>query len=313
MSKTAIPEAIRGNLYHVAPEKLITSVPKDHPLYDERSSYALNESQVAYMMKHGCKLPVICYKQDKEEFGLSIGDLLVADGRQRTAALCEARRRMTSEGVPDADLPLMPVVLQAVPVKLRDEMLEETMLVSNSYRHDDPPMVLARKVRAFFDRSFARGKSEEETTLRAQEVFNCSAATIRNRLIVLDTDACVQEALDKGAITFSDAVEISAIPKELQSAALKSALLRNETAKVDGDGNVSIDEEKAKAKKSKKSRKKVENRKPGPAKIRKILDDAMIDEKTQTILKWVLGDISDRTVAEHVKGWPAPVKKKDKK
>lgn len=283
-----LSNATRSNLYLMSPEDLIIACDKDHPLYDERKDYAINERQVVYMMRAGCDLPVIARKEGEQ--------VIVIDGRQRVQAAREANKRLAKEGTAPADLICLPVVFK----RADDGTVVETMIASNSFARTDSPLTSARKVLAYIN----RGKTAEQ----AAEVFNCHVGTINSRLSLLESIVEVQKALEKRAIGTQDAIDISKLPREEQKAALDKALQSNGTAKVSENGTVEVDE--GKIPNTHRLRKK--NTKPGKATIRKIMEDAPVSAEVQAILRWVLGDATSAETAMEIKGFPKPKAKKEK-
>lgn len=277
MSKQAI-EGQRINGFLVEPENLKIVTEPSHFLYDERVKLPLDENLVLNIMAHGVKQAVLAKKD---------GDsVLVVDGRQRVRAAIEANKRLKKEGKE-------PVRVKVLMEKGDEADLFGTLILANELRHDDTPMIKAKKAA----RLISMGRSEEEAAI----TYGVSTATIKNWLKLLDASAKVRKAVDDGKITATAAVKLSALSAEEQDEALDEI--------VSGGGTtVREAEHKVKAKKGKTkgdgrpSIKKVQ-------KLKELMEEELkqIDKKMPAhdelagiieVLGWVIDGTKSDIVAE---------------
>jgi ParB family chromosome partitioning protein len=191
MSKQAIPDSKRADLFKVEPERLRLVTDKSHVLYDPRVELPPDEALIASIRASGVLEP-IAVRKDGTEFE-------VVFGRRRTKAAVELNRRSSkSEQI------LVPVFVW----KGTDAEAYQAQLAENCVRQDDLPSVVVAKL----SRGLRFGCTETDLAVAA----GCTPDTIRNRLKLLDADKAVIAAVDAGTIGETQARKLTALPREQQ-------------------------------------------------------------------------------------------------
>jgi ParB family chromosome partitioning protein len=167
----------------------------EHPLYDERINLPLDEGMIKQIMRRGIKTPVVVTKDPES------GAVLLKAGRQRVRNAREANKRLRKAGEE-------PIWVPATTERgFSDEAsLMETMMIENSFRQDDTPVVRAKKIQRYLE----RGRSEEQ----AAELLGLSVATIKNLLGLLEAPAAVRNAVDNGKITATEGYQLAKLQPE---------------------------------------------------------------------------------------------------
>lgn len=292
MSKTAIPNAKRSNLFMVEPEELTMvwdetdarynkfnlveimgekdSLDPDHLLYDSKINIAVTELQVNNVNALGVELNVVCRKNgDKIE---------VIDGRQRVKWARYANLKRKKNGEP----PLR------VPVRLKrgnEKGFLATLISTNEMRCADDMLNLATKA----NRLVESGYEIEEIA----GWFNCTKQTIKNRLALLELSDKVQKACKDQQITVTEALKFRKEDHAKQDEFLKTHIAAEGRRKARADKSIG-EGHGAKPKKNKrpKAPKKVEIR---------TLIEALPQSKTRAALEWAIGDLSTRKAKELIK------------
>jgi ParB-like chromosome segregation protein Spo0J len=122
------------------------------------------------------------------------GKVEISDGRQRTLAAREAKKRLKKQGLPPIRLP---VHLK----RANDSQLMAMMITANEHATEDSPMNRANKAQRYI----SLGHDEREVAI----MFGTSESTVKNLLRLLDAPAAVRNAVDAGKITASDAYKLS--------------------------------------------------------------------------------------------------------
>lgn len=207
MAKQAIPDASRGTFFLVEPE-MVTIIGLDtphkegeHPLYDERIKLPLDEALVRNIRVYGNKESVKIRKN---------GEVFeVIDGRQRTRAVREAKRRAVEAG---EQPPKLKVELE----RGSEETMLGIMISMNELRHDDTTMVKARKASSLV----ALGHSEHSVAI----MFGVSVQNIRLYRKVTELAPAVQKAIDRGEVSVNAATKLHPLSHEEQTNKLAELL-----------------------------------------------------------------------------------------
>lgn len=202
MGKQAKTSAKRGSLYTFDPNDLLivgldTGHTKTHPLWDERAFMPLDEALVLNIQTYGVIEPIsIC--RDGEQ-------VLVVDGRRRVLHAREAADRQEKAGEVAVRVP-------AVIKKGSEGRLLGISRAANALRQDDSPMANAHNAQRMID----FGEDEEAVAI----TYGVGIQTVRNWLKLLDLDASVQKAVEKGEIGATSAARLSGLSRDEQKSTL---------------------------------------------------------------------------------------------
>lgn len=179
----------------VDPEDLIivgidTDDDQEHPLYDERAFYPLDENLVRNIMVYGVIQPVTVRKE--------AGQRYVVTGRQRVKAAREAAKRQRNTGTYVLKVPTRPAAVE-------DRLIAGIVVSENEQRQDDTPAVKAFKAA----RMMTFGADLTEVAL----AFGRSEVTIRNWLTFVKADPRIHEAVTVGEISMQSGVELARLPR----------------------------------------------------------------------------------------------------
>lgn len=180
------------------PEQLVLITDPNHPAYDPRVHRPINEERVQSILRFGVKTPVKVKKLD--------GKWVVVDGRGRTQDAREANRRLLAEGK-------SPITIECAEDDSDDVF--EASIVGNSLREDDDPITLAHKIERYLT-GRDRTPSQPRTTKDAVAAFGCSAPKIQTLRRLLLLDATIQEAIKTGKIGYSCCVPWTRLPRHKQ-------------------------------------------------------------------------------------------------
>lgn len=274
-------ESKRQNLHFYNPDDLtiigIDEGGQDHPLYDERVELPVDEGLMRSILAKGV-LQNITVVTDGDK-------LLVVTGRQRVRATRAANEMLRKSGKKEEDLILIP----ARKARGDDGGLIQIGVMENELRREDSALVKARKAQRMLD----RGKNEDDVAL----AFGVTKPAVANYLKLLELDEKVQEAVDKGVIAYTRAIQLHGYSKEEQRKRLAEA----PPAPVKGGAD--------KAKGGKKGRKTQVRgaRGPNKNKVRKVFEHESVSDSAQKMLAWVLGEISTEEAQETIKGFPKEI------
>lgn len=173
---------------------LDTDDDEKHPLYDERINFALDDKLVANIMVLGVR--------DAVEVREEAGKLYVIDGRQRTRAVRDIRRRQELEGSEEK------IYLPILKVNGDDNRMIAIAHSKNVHRKSDDVLTNARKAARQFD--FCGDLDMVAVT------FGRSRTTINNWFSLLEADTSVIEAVEDGKISANRGIELASYPKNEQ-------------------------------------------------------------------------------------------------
>jgi len=207
MAKQAIPGASRGTVFLVdADLPVIIGLDTahkegEHPLYDERIKLPLQEGFVRNIQRYGNKEAVKIRKN---------GDVFeVIDGRQRTRAVREAKKRAEAAG---EIVPRLKVELE----RGSEEDQVGIMISLNELRSANSPLVKAHKA----CRLLASGYSENDVAL----MFNVSVQNIRLWRKLEELAPAVKSAIDKEQIAAHAAIKLHELSHTEQTVKLTELL-----------------------------------------------------------------------------------------
>jgi ParB family chromosome partitioning protein len=170
-------------------------------LFDERIGLDLDDNFVKNIMVYGINTPVLC----RDEAGRTV----VVDGRQRVRAAREANHRFSAAGEIQLKVPV-------VFINGSDKRVQGIMISANEQRRDDTVLTKAKKAA----RMLAMTGSKEEVAI----AFGKTTVTINSWLRLVNAVSDVHEAIEAGLISATAGVELSALPRDEQIAALTDLL-----------------------------------------------------------------------------------------
>lgn len=282
----------RSNAYSFDPNDLYvygldTDHGEDHPLVDDDLDRVrkLDEDMIANIEHRGVIEPI--------EVTVVDDHIVVINGRRRVVHCREANARRTARGEEAWKI-------RAITMRGSEDDIEHklTAISANMFRADHGILAQARKMAQLMNRNVPE--------VVVANSFGVSVGTIANRMALLGLSAKVQKAVDRGDITPTAALELKTLEKSEQDEALVKLLESGGGRR--GQANAArelADPEKA--------------AKPSMARLRKLLateEFKGLDEQTQRVLRWVVGDLKTPTTIEGLSAaWKAtkPAKKEGKK
>ncbi|ROS15888.1 ParB family chromosome partitioning protein [Raoultella sp. BIGb0399] len=185
----------KTNVLMFEPKNLHLVTDKTHPLYDERIHLPINEAMVLNIMDQGVLEPIIVWKDPET------GKSCVVDGRQRVRHTLEANKLLAKEGK-------APLLVPAVTKRGSAVRMAQAMVSANEIRQADTPLGRAKKMADALD----RGHDEEDLAL----MFGVSIQTVRATLSLLDATQAVRDAVEQGAITVTQARQLTSLTPDEQ-------------------------------------------------------------------------------------------------
>ncbi len=184
---------------------------EEHPLFDERVFWPVDEHLVKNIGYYGIQQPVLVRREG--------GSYHVIDGRQRVRA---ARSAAVSSGEKGEHQLKVPCRL----VQQNDKVVSGIMISTNELRKDDTILGKAMKAARLLDQL---GSINEVAT-----AFGRTVPSIRNWLKLAEADPTIHDAVDKGILTAASAIEISRYDREEQVEALERVMDRVAKATPEG-------------------------------------------------------------------------------
>lgn len=181
----------QSNLLTFDPDKLVLVTDESSPLYDPRVHLPVDEAMARNIDFQGVIEPIGISKNPET------GETEVVFGRQRVKAARLANQWRHDRGVPPRLIP--GVVWHGERKDALDAIVGE-----NEARTADTPLGRAEKMR----RHLALGKGEDQIAV----IYNCSVATVRDTLALLDSPKVVQNAVESGQITLTHAKALAKLP-----------------------------------------------------------------------------------------------------
>lgn len=181
----------QSNLLTFDPDKLVLVTDESSPLYDPRVHLPVDEAMARNIDYQGMLEPVAVSKNPET------GETEVVFGRSRVKAarLCNQWRR--ERGVE-------PRLVPGVVWHGKRENALDAIVSENESRTADTPLGRAEKMR----RHMALGKGEDQIAV----IYNCTIATVRDTLALLDSPRVVQNAVEAGQITLTHARALAKLP-----------------------------------------------------------------------------------------------------
>jgi ParB family chromosome partitioning protein len=276
-------EAKRGTIFYFDPDDLVVITDKDHPLYDPRVGVELTADFVNSIKQRGVIEPVVIRKNGEVPE--------IVDGRQRVLAAREANRQLKAEGGTTLSIP-------AVQWRGDDGGAFETAILLNEQRRDDSVTEKAAKASALAQ----RGRTEEEIAA----TFGKSVSTVKAWLKLMDLHPKVQEAVDRGLVSASDAArKLGTLTREDQVKALADLSQNGHTVReaVTKHGG------RAGAKML-----------PGKKLLRRLVDvnrenegRDVLSKREIALLSFITGDLSEGKVGEVISGFLPLLRQAEKK
>jgi ParB family chromosome partitioning protein len=303
MAKQAYPGAKRGEVFHVDPLEegpegypyrvviigLDTNHKRgEHPFWDPRACAPLEPAFVANVGHYGNRDAVLLRK---EKVGTGENDyvFIVIDGRQRTKAtrLNAETAKKTGEKAP---------LLKVETDRSREEVQVGVMISLNEHRHDDGPMVKARKASDLLGQGY--------DLAAVSNMFGVSRQAISNWQKLATLHKSVQKAVEMGKVSATAAIQLSDLPDADQKTKL---------AEMIESGATGVDNARRERTGRKNGTKPAAaGKRPGITAIRRVAEnDAFIESLSpdaKHILNWVLGDAE---AAAGVEGLAAALKGKE--
>lgn len=211
MSKSLPVEHGRSDLYWISPTDLVvvgfdTEDGPEHDLCDEESNNtpedpATIESIVAVGVQQAVQARLA---------KLASGPRLeVIDGRGRTRCARKAAERYQKRTGDDL---VIPVIIKRGP----DDELFDIRVILNSMRREESALSKGRAA----VRMLNRGRSPADAAVR----FGVDEQTVKNWILLTESDDSVKKAIEKGKITSSAAMRLAKLPTDTQKAALEELL-----------------------------------------------------------------------------------------
>jgi ParB-like chromosome segregation protein Spo0J len=177
---------------------------EEHPLFDERAFWPLDENLMRNILVYGVLEPVRVRKE--------AGRRLVVDGRQRVKAAREAKTRQTQAGEFQVKVPTFET-------KGDDKRVSGIMISLNEQRQNDDILTKALKAARRFD---ITGDDIEMVAID----FGRTPGTIKNWLSLAAADPKIHGAMKENPpkISSSAAIELSKLPREEQVKELNKLL-----------------------------------------------------------------------------------------
>lgn len=254
-AELARPKKADLEVFEIDPSKLTLVKTKGHHLYDPRVLDPVNKS------------PGSLYSLIKE-FGWTHGALeleratvedvdylLVVDGKQRTMALLAVNEERAKAGEP-------PILARAFVSGGGPVSQFVRMFVANKARKDYTPMQEAQMLQNLVrlsmeavpeDQPASRVKARQEAEHQGALLLGCSIDSVKNRMKLNDAAPEVKKALERGAISQSDALKIVGSGKTTRPATEQINLLKATPEKTPGKRRT----------KSKKAAERASSQKPG--------------------------------------------------
>ena len=265
---------VRGSVYILDPDSIViigvdTNDGPEHPLYDERIKWPLDEKMVLNIMEFGVMEPVLARRN---------GALAeVIDGRRRVLHAREANKRLTKSGREPIGVSLH--------MKRGDEKHLVGMSISaNEIRSDDSPMAKARKTARYME----MGHSEAQAAL----IFGVDEITIKGWMKLMDLAPAVQKLVDQGVVSASAAAKLANLSHDDQKKQIEELLKSGKK----------VTAKKVERKKKQKSGDDEAYEAPGRRVIRKVLERnetaQLLSEDFVRALRWTIGKMPET----HIKG-----------
>ena len=171
---------------------------EEHPLFDERVFWPVDEALVKNISYYGIQQPVLVRRE--------AGKYYVVDGRQRVRAAREAVNRQKSRGEYQITVPVRAV-------QKADEHVSGIMISTNELRKDDD--VLSKAIKA------SRLLDVVGDINHVGVAFGRTVQQIRNWLKLAEANPAIHEAIRRGEINASSGIELARYDRAEQVEALE--------------------------------------------------------------------------------------------
>ncbi|KWI69655.1 ParB/RepB/Spo0J family partition protein [Burkholderia ubonensis] len=200
----------KGNALDFDPDTLVLVTELNHPLFDERVHWPVDESMVRNIMFQGVIQPIEVTKDPET------GEVQVVTGRQRVKAAREANRRLIDRGDPPITVP---GIVRRLGRNERASVLSAAIASENAIRQQETPLSMAAKMARQL-----RMRSEDDVAI----LFGCNVQTVRATVALLDCCEDVQKAVDTGQINVTHARTLAKLEPAEQRAKVKEVIAAGE-------------------------------------------------------------------------------------
>ncbi|ALX83492.1 hypothetical protein APT56_10065 [Achromobacter denitrificans] len=200
----------QSNLLTFDPAKLTLVTDESSPLYDKRVHLPVNEALARNIDYQGVLEPVAVSKNPET------GDTEVVFGRQRVKAAVLANQWRRERGVSERLIP-------GIVYTGKRENALDAIVSENEARTADTALGRAEKMR----QHLALGKGEDQIAV----IYNCTIATVRDTLALLDSPKAVQNAVEAGQITLTHAKALVKLKPDEQRAKVAELVRAGQGAK----------------------------------------------------------------------------------
>lgn len=185
----------------------------EHVLYDERISLPIDDADVENVLKHGVLKPGLVRKEK-----LAGGEerSVVLDGRQRTRWARAANARLAEVYGRDSDEYRRRMVrVPFLPKQVGDEVKQASLMVAANHHKESDFLVKARQAQRMLD----RGMSLRDIAVD----FAVTDTAVGQWLKLLDLSQSMRDAVERGTLTPSAAVQYSDMSDEEQANVIAEA------------------------------------------------------------------------------------------
>lgn len=200
----------QSNLLNFDPAKLALVTDESSPLYDKRVHLPVDEMLARNIDYQGVLEPIAVSKNPET------GETEVVFGRQRVKAAILANQWRRERGVPERLVP-------GIVFTGKRENALDAIVSENEARTADTPLGRAEKMR----QHLALGKGEDQIAI----IYNCTVATVRDTLGLLDSPKAVQIAVESGQITVTHAKALAKLPAAEQHSKVAELIQAGQGAK----------------------------------------------------------------------------------
>lgn len=199
--------AARGDLFYYDPETLTIIDDPSHALFDERHALELDPEMVKNIKEMGVIKPIVIKKGPVVD---GKPQILVVDGRQRTAHARQANKELRAEGAAEDRLVLVPAIYR----RGGDEDGQAVMAAANSYNRTESPTMLGRKL----VRLTNAGRPDQWLCNH----FKLSVADLERHRRLVEMDESVQKAVDAGDFSIKAIDSLERLPPKKQAEAVEA-------------------------------------------------------------------------------------------
>lgn len=286
MGGQALNDAKREQYWNVDPSRPIiigwdTEDGPEHPHWDERASWDVDEDMAMDMANQGVLQPVTVRKDGRGPDA----PLLVVLGRQRVKAARRANEILKDLGQP-------PIKLPCIIVGSDDKQVVLMGLAENAHRQDNDPVTKARALQR------AVQVNKIPIAEACQAMGGISVQTGQQWLKYFTLDKVCQKAVEDEKISFTAVVELADLPRDKQKDKLKELLESGEKPTVARARRAKVEGKKETGQKTKARETVCEV--PSKRVLRKVVEKGKeygLNDAGIAYVKWILGERDPSTIA----------------